>query len=327
MSNVFVTRMIPGPGISMLKEKGYDVTVYPKDQIIPRKELLKKVKGADAILSLLTDRIDAELLDAAGKQLKIVGNYAVGFDNIDLAAAKKRGVLVTNTPGPEITESVAEHTFALMIALARRICEADQFTRAGKYHGWSPTMLLGTDLHGKTLGIVGLGRIGFAVAERAVKGFRMKALYHDPNRNEDFEKQYGGEYRDLPELLRESDVVTLHVPLLPATRHLISKKQLALMKPTAFLINTARGPIIDEKALLEALYKKKIAGAGIDVFECEPSTDCDPTDHMELKKLSNTVLTPHNASASIEARGAMARTAAENIIAAMEGRTPPNVAK
>lgn len=327
MPKVYVTRMIPEPGISMLKEKGYEVEVYPKDGIIPRKELLKKVKGADAILSLLTDRIDGEVLDAAGKQLKIVGNYAVGFDNIDLAAAKERGVAVTNTPGPEITESVAEHTFALMITLARRICEADRFTRAGKYHGWSPTMLLGTDLHEKVLGIVGLGRIGFAVADRAVKGFRMKALYYDTKRNEQFEKEYGGQYRDLNALLRESDVVTLHVPLLPTTRHLISKEQLALMKPTAFLINTARGPIIDEKALLEALYKKKIAGVGIDVFECEPSIDCDPTDHMELKKLPNTVLTPHTASASIEARGAMARVAAENIIAALEGRTPANLAK
>lgn len=324
---VFITRPIPDQGIKLLKEKGFDVSIYEKDEIIPRKALLSGVKGADALLSILTDKIDDEVLEAAGPQLKIVANYAVGFDNIDLPAVKKRGIMATNTPGPEIVESVAEHTFALILALARRICEADQFARAGKYQGWGPQMLLGMDVHDKILGIVGLGRIGFAVAQRAMKGFRMKILYNDVKPNADFEKEYGAEYVSLEVLLKNSDFVSLHVPLLPETRHLISTKQLKLMKKTAFVINTARGPVVDEKALLQALSSGTIAGAALDVFECEPSIDCDPRDHLELKSMSNVVMTPHTASSTIEARQAMSRVAATNIIEALQGRTPPNLVK
>ena len=309
----------------MLKKKGYQVSIYPKDQIIPRAALLKGVRGMDAILPILTDKINAEVLDAAGTQLKIVANYAIGTDNIDLAECKKRKVMVTNAPGPEIVQSVAEHTFALILALAHRIVEADKFTRAGKYHGWGPQMMLGTDVYGKTLGVVGLGRIGFAVTQRAAKGFGMKILYNDPKPNPEFEKQFGAKYVDLPALLKNSDFVSLHVPLLPSTRHLISTPQFSLMKKTAFLVNTARGPIVDEKALLQALKAKKIAGAALDVFECEPSIDCDLTDHLELKSFNNVILTPHTASATVETRQAMSRTAAANIIAALSGQVPPNL--
>lgn len=324
---IFITRQIPDQGIKMLQKKGYKLTTYPKDQIIPRKELLKNVNGADAILSLLTDKIDGEVMDAAGKTLKIIANYAVGFDNIDLEAAKKHKISVTNTPAPEVTETVAEHTFALIIALAHHISEADRFAKAGKYQGWNPNLLLGSDVYGKTLGIVGMGRIGFALAQRAVKGFKMKIIYHDIKPNLDFEKEYNSKLVDLPTLLKQSDFVSLHVPLLPSTRHLMSREQFKLMKPTAYLINTSRGPIVDEKALLIALKKKQIAGAGLDVFECEPLIDCDISDNLALKNFDNIILTPHIASASIETRQAMSRLAAENIIAALEGKTPPNLAK
>lgn len=312
----------------MLREKGYELKIREADSPISKKELITELKnGYDALLSLLTDKIDGEVMDAGLPQLKIIANYAVGFDNVDVEAGKKRNLLMTNTPGPEITESVAEHTFTLMIALARRLVEADKFTRTGNYKGWQPMLLLGTDLHHKTLGIVGLGRIGFAVAERAVKGFKMKVLYHDVKPNPDFENQFGGIYKPLEDLLKESDFVSLHVPLLPSTTHLISDAQFALMKPTAFLINTARGPVVDELALLKALRDKKIAGAGLDVFECEPSIDCVPSDHLDLKSFDNVILTPHTASASVEARQAMSRVAAQNIIEALEGRTPPNLVK
>ncbi len=315
---IFVTRPIPDQGIKMLKDKKYSVSIYPKDEIIPRKALLKGVRGVEALLPILTDKIDEEVLKAAGPQLKIVANYAVGFDNVDVDACKKRNIMLTNAPGPEIVQSVAEHTFALIIALAHRIVESDKFIRAGKYHGWGPQLLLGTDVYGKTLGIIGLGRIGFAVADRAT-GFKMKILYNDPKPNPDFEKNYGARFAQLPKLLREADFVTLHVPLLPSTRHLISTPQLILMKPTAFLINTARGPIVDENTLLQALKNKKIAGAGLDVYEHEPKLT------RGFAKLENVILTPHTASATVETRQAMSRTAAENIIAAFSGKTPPNL--
>lgn len=327
MPKIFITRPIPNEGIKMLETKGYKLSIYPKDEIIPRDKLLKGVVGVDAILSILTDRIDAELFDAAGPQLKIVANYAVGFDNIDLDEAKKRNIFITNAPSPEVTEAVAEHAFALIMTLAHRIVEADTFARNGQYHGWGPQLLLGTDIYKKTLGIVGMGRIGFALAQRAVKGFGMKVIYNNPKPNTDFEKEYNGTYRTLHDLLKEADFISLHVPLLPSTQHLIGTEQLKLMKSTAFLINTARGPIVDEKALLEALNKKQIAGAALDVFECEPSIDCDPYDHLELKTFPNTILTPHTASSTIEARQAMSRAAAKNIIEVLENRTPIDIAK
>lgn len=319
---VFVTRPFADEGIVMLRKKGYDVEIYERDEVIPRDILLKRVKGADALLSLLTDKIDAEVLDAAGPQLKIVANYAVGFDNVDLAEAKKRQIPVTNTPAPEVSESVAEHAFSLMLALGHRIAESDVYAKAGRYKGWSPNNLIGTDVYGKTLGVVGLGRIGFAVAERAVKGFKMKCVYSDPKRNGDFEREYGATYLPLEKLLQTADFISLHVPLLPSTTHLIDDEAFSLMKKTALLINTARGPVVSEKALLRALRTGRIAGAALDVFECEPAIDCDLTDKLELKQFPNVILTPHTASATIEARQAMSRVAAANIIEVLEGRGP-----
>ncbi|MFA5935642.1 MAG: D-glycerate dehydrogenase [Patescibacteria group bacterium] len=323
---IYVTRRFADSGIKALKAKGYRVEIYSQDQVIPRNELLKNVKGATAILSLLTDKIDDEVLKAAGPSLKIIANYAVGFDNVDLPAAKKRNIIVTNTPSDKVNESVAEHAFALMITLGHRITEADVFAKAKKYTGWSPTQLIGTDLYGKTLGIIGAGRIGAALARRAVGGFGMKLVYSDARKNVDLEKEFKAKQLSLEKLLETSDFVSLHVPLLPSTRHLISTKEFAKMKKTAFLINTARGPVVDEKALLRALNTKKIAGAALDVFECEPAIDCDINDNLELKSFPNVVLTPHIASATIEAREAMSMVAANNIIAVLSGNAPLNPA-
>ncbi len=316
---VFVTRRIPEAGLTLLRaRKDVKVTLFPKDRAISRAELLKGVKGADALLCLLTEKIDKGVLDAAGPQLKLVSNYAVGYDNVDVPTCASRGVMVTNTPGV-LTDAVAEHAFALMMAICRRVPESDRFTRAGKYKGWGPLMLLGMELKGKTLGILGLGRIGAGVAHRAAKGMGMKIAYYDVRRNEQFEKDYGATYGTVEEVLATSDVVSIHVPLLPTTRHLIDAKKLALMKKTAYLVNTSRGPIVDEKALVAALRKKTIAGAALDVFENEPALA------PGLAKLENVVLTPHTASATNEARDAMARLAAQAVLDVFDGKTPQYV--
>lgn len=317
MPKIFITREIPEVGISLLKDKGYDVSVGPEGKI-SREKLLEGVKGVDAILSILTEKIDGEVMEAAGQQLKIVANYAVGYDNIDLAEAKKRGVMVTNTPGV-LTEAVAEHTIALIFAIAERIVEADRFTREGRYEAWGPKLLLGASIKEKTLGIVGLGRIGSEVARRMQDGFDLKIIYYDLQRNEELEKKFNMEYRQLDDLLKEADFVSLHTALTPETRHLINAARLKMMKPTACLINTARGPIMDEKALVEALRNKTIAGAALDVFENEPALA------PGLTELENVVLTPHIASATKETRDKMAEMAANNVIAALEGQTPPNL--
>ena len=306
-----MTRMIPKKGIQLLR-RHFLVKVYPKDQAIPRKELLKEVKQCDALLCLLTEKIDKEILTANPK-LKVVSNYAVGYDNIDVKVATAKGIAVCNTPGV-VEDAVAEHTFALMLALSKRIVEADRFVRAGKYKRWEPMLLLGTELKGKTIGIIGLGRIGAGVAERARSGMGVNVLYHDIKRNKDFEKKYQAKFAAMSELLKKSDFVSLHVPLLPSTRHLIGKEELRLMKKTAYLINTSRGPVVDEKALVEALKKKHIAGAGLDVYENEPKLA------PGLIKLKNAVLTPHTASATVEARTAMSELAARNIIDVLQGR-------
>jgi lactate dehydrogenase-like 2-hydroxyacid dehydrogenase len=322
---VFVTRAFPGSGISLLKKAGFAVEVYEKDQIIPRRELLKRIKGKDAVLSLLTDRVNEEFFAAAGPQLKIVANYAVGFDNIDLTAAKNRKVAVTNAPGDLISDSVAEHTFALMLAVTKRIVESDRYARTGKYQGWSPTLFLGMMLKGKTFAIIGSGRIGVETARRAA-AMGMKIIYTDIKRNTGFEQDLGAKFMKQDALLKAADVVSLHVPLLPGTRHLISTKELKMMKKTAYLINTARGPVVDEKALNLALEKGEIAGAAIDVYECEPAIDCDLSDTHELRRLENVVLTPHTASAAIEARSQMGEMAAKNVIAVLKGKKAINPA-
>lgn len=317
---VCVTRRIPGPAVSLLKEKGFDVSVSFRDHPLTRIELLDFVKSASAMLCLLNDKIDGEVFDAAGENLKIVANYAVGFDNVDLVEAKRRGVVVTNTPSPVITQAVAEHTVALILALAKKLTEGEAFIRRNLYHGWDPELCLGIQVKGKTLGIVGLGRIGMVVAQIAGVGLGMKILYTGPNRKAEFEEEFQAEFKSLTELLKESDFVTLHVPLTDETHHLIDSEKLGLMKKTAYLINTARGSVVDERELIEALKEKVIAGAALDVFENETSVS------PELCGLSNTILTPHMASATIEAREAMSRMAASNIIAVLEGRPALNPA-
>ena len=320
---IFITRKIPESGIIKLKSAGYEVEVNPVDKVLSKEELISFLKKGkyDAVLALLTDKLDTDVFEAAGSQCKIFANMAVGFDNVDVAAAKKAGIMVTNTPGV-LTDTVAEHTFALLLAIAHRVSEGDRFARAGKYHGWEPMMLLGTDVSKKTLGILGLGRIGSRVAHHGAKGFEMKVLYYDVKRNEDFEKEVDAEFRaSAEEVLKEADFVSIHVPLLPTTRHLLNAERLKLMKPTAYLINTSRGPVIDEKALADALQKGIIKGAALDVFENEPAIE------PELLKLENVILTPHIASATEETRAKMSELAAENIIAALSGQTPPNLVK
>jgi glyoxylate reductase len=325
---VFVTRDIPDEGLKMLKKhKRLSVEVYEKDQAIPRKELLKRVKGVDIILSILTEKIDAEVMDAAGPQLKMIANYAVGFDNVDLKQAAKRAIVVTNAAHPSVSESVAEHTIALIFALAHRIVETDQFMRDGKYTSWGPKLLLGTDLIGKTVGIIGSGAIGSGVVKRLHDGFGVKIVYTDIKRNPNLEKQTDAKFLTKAQLLKTADFVSIHVPLLPSTRHLIGARELKMMKKSAYLINTSRGPIVDEHALIQALRKGQIAGAGLDVYECEPMIACDPEDMTSMRSLQNAVLTPHTASATLETRQAMSRTAAENILAYVAGRVPPNVVR
>jgi len=309
MANVFITRQIPQVGIDLLK-KSHTVKVYPKDQVIPRKELLEAAKWADALLSMLTDKIDKELMD--NSKLKVIANYAVGFNNVDVKTATEKKIPVTNTPGV-LTDAVAEHTIALMLAVSKRIVESDKYLRAGKYKSWAPLLLLGTQLKGKILGVIGLGRIGSEVAARA-QAMGMKIVYYDIKADKEFEKKFLAKFLSVPELLKLSDFVSIHVPLLPTTTHLLSTKEFSMMKKTAYLINTSRGPVIDEKALVIALQKKQIAGAGLDVFEFEPELV------PGLDKLDNVVITPHTASATIEARSAMAEMAAKNIMEVLAGR-------
>lgn len=323
MPKVFVTRKIPEAGIVKLKNAGYDIEVNPGDKVLSKDELISYLKNGkyDAVLALLTDKLDADVFRAAGAQCKIFANMAVGFDNIDIEAAKKTGIIITNTPGV-LTDTVAEHTFALMLAIAHRVSEADRFSRAGKYHGWEPMMLLGTDVSRKTLGILGLGRIGSRVAHHAVRGFDMKVLYYDVKRNEEFDRGFQAIFKPIVgEVLREADFVSVHVPLLPTTRHLINEETLKMMKPTAYLINTSRGPVIDEKALAEALKKGTIKGAALDVFENEPAIE------PGLIELENVILTPHIASATEETRTKMAELAADNIIAAISSKELPGLVK
>ncbi|MDD5032984.1 MAG: D-glycerate dehydrogenase [Candidatus Pacebacteria bacterium] len=318
---IYITRKIPDAGINKLKEKGYEIDINQEDKVLAKNELIAalQAKEYDAVLCLLTDTIDAEVFAAAPKA-KIFANYAVGYNNIDVKIAGEKGIMISNTPGV-LTESVAEHAIALIFSISKRVVEADQFTRDGKFIGWAPMLFLGDDLLGKTLGLVGLGRIGAEVAKRMHDGFEMKVFYYDVSRNEELEQKYHLEYKTLEDLLKESDFVSVHVPLLPETKHLIGENQLKMMKKSAYLVNTSRGPIVDEKALVESLKNGDIKGAALDVYEEEPKLAAG------LAELPNTVLTPHTASATIETRSKMSEMAAENIIAALEGQTPPNLVK
>lgn len=313
---VYITRRIPEPGIEMMA-KEHEIEVNPYDRVLTREELLKAVKGRDGILCLLTDKIDAEAFDAAGPQLKVVSNYAVGYDNIDVNEATRRRIVVTNTPGV-LTETTADLAWTLIMSVARRIAEADKFTKAGKYEGWAPMLFLGQDVFGKTLGIVGMGRIGQAVARRA-KGFNMKVLYNDIKRiPKELERELNTTFVSLDELLERSDFVSLHTFLSPETHHLINEVRLKKMKKTAYLINTSRGPVVDEAALVKALKEGWITGAGLDVYEFEPKLV------PGLAECENAVILPHIASASVETRTKMATMAVENLLAVLANKRPPN---
>ncbi|NLN91642.1 MAG: D-glycerate dehydrogenase [candidate division WS1 bacterium] len=314
---VSVTREIPDPGIPIVREIAPDARINPDDRVLTRGELLDYVRGCDGVLCLLTDPIDAEVLDAAGPQCRIFANYAVGYNNIDVAAATARGIMVTNTPGV-LTDATADHAWALLFSVARRIVEGDAFMRAGKFEGWGPMMFLGGDITGKTLGIVGAGRIGAAMALKS-RGFGMRVLYADVARNEELESDLGAQWVDLDTLLAESDFVSLHVALTPETVHLINAERLGKMKPTAYLINTSRGPVVDEIALVDALTSRRIAGAGLDVYEDEPAMK------PGLADCPNAVIVPHIASATNWTRSKMAEMAATNLVAGLKGETPPNL--
>jgi len=317
---IFVTRQIPDVGLKMLRDKGYEVDVRDKDSMPTSRELVKalKRKPYDAVVSSWPEPIGAEVFDRF-PSVKIYANFTIGYDNIDIAEAKKRGITVTNAPALSATEAVAEHAIALMLALAARIVEADEYVRRGKYKGWAAMDFIGTDVLGKTLGLIGAGRIGGRVAHYA-RGLGLKVIYNDVVRNMNLENDCGAVYRaSYEEVLREADVVSLHVPLLDSTKHLINEKRLQVMKPTSFLVNTSRGPVIDEQALVVALKDKTIAGAGLDVFEFEPKLA------PGLVKLQNVILTPHIGSASVTARNEMSTMVAENIINFFEGHVPKNV--
>jgi glyoxylate reductase len=309
---VFVTFPLPRVAATLLQRTAR-VRAYRGPQPIPRSTLLAGVRDADGLLCLLTERIDAALLSHAPK-LRAIANYAVGYNNVDLAAAAARHVVVTNTPDV-LTETSADLAFALLLAAARRVGEGDRLVRSGRWRGWEPDQLLGHDVHGATLGIVGLGRIGGAVARRA-RGFGMRLLYWSRHRLR--RPAAGARYASLPRLLAAADFVSIHVPLTDATRHLIGAPELARMKPTAILVNTSRGPVVDEPALIRVLARRRIAAAGLDVFAHEPAVPA------ALRTLPNVVLTPHVGSATTATRTAMALLAVRNLTAALAGREPPN---
>lgn len=312
--NVYVSRPLPQDGIELLKES-CEVEVNPEDRPLSREEFLEKISGRDGVLCLLHDRIDAEVFDAV-PGVKGFANYAVGYDNIDVKEATARGIPISNTPGV-LTDATAEMAWALLFAIGRRVVESDRVMRSGRWPGWGPLQFLGGDVAGATLGIIGAGRIGTAMALKS-KGFHMKVLYHDVRQNETLEKELGARKAELDELLRESDFISIHTPLMPETRHLISLDQIKKMKPTAYLINTSRGPVIRESDLLEALQQKIIAGAAVDVYEFEPEMT------PGLEKLDNIVITPHTASGTVGSRTNMALKAAANLIAMVRGEKAPD---
>jgi glyoxylate reductase len=317
MPRIFVTRQIPDEGLHLLYGAfgRESVVVAPQDGVISREDLLEGVRGADALLPILTETVDAEVMDAAGPQLRIIANYAVGYNNVDVAAATARRIPVTNTPGV-LTETTADLAWTLLMMTARRLGEAERFLRASQWAGWGPMLLLGIDVHGKTLGIFGMGRIGQAMARRAL-AFNMRVIYHDPEPPA-MPPELKATPVDKATLLAESDFISIHCPMTPETKHAFGAAEFAVMKPTACLINTARGPIVDEAALAKALQSGAIFGAGLDVFEDEPAV------HPDLLECQNAVLIPHLGSATRETRGKMAHIAASNIVARLNGDTPPN---
>lgn len=315
-ARVLVTRRVPPPAVEMLQADGLSVDLVDQDDPLPRVDLLKRVAGARGLVTMLSEKVDAELLDAAGDQLKIVANFAVGFDNIDVDACRARGVRATNTPGV-LTDATADLAWTLLLAAARRAIEGDRLVRGGQWTGWTPLQLLGQPLYGQTLGIVGAGRIGTAVALRS-RGFAMRVLYVDDTPNDELEKQLGAQRVTLDQLLPAADFLSLHVPLTPQTHHLIGAAQLAAMRPTAVLINTARGPVIDEAALVSALRNRTIAAAGLDVYENEPQLT------PGLAELENVVVLPHLGSANTTTRQKMSQIVADNILAVLHDEEPPN---
>jgi len=313
---ILVTKRVFPEAVELLR-RDFDVDYNDTDRVLPAEELLQRARGAAAVVSQLTDRLGADVI-AQLDGVRVIANVAVGYDNIDVAAATARGIAVTNTPGV-LTETTADFAFALLMAAARRIPEAHAFVHSGQWRTWIIDLLAGQDVHGATLGIFGLGRIGAAVARRG-RGFGMRILYCDDQpAPAGLERELEARRVSKEELLRESDFVSLHVPLTPATRHLIGPAELALMKPTAILVNTARGPVVDENALVEALERRTIWAAGLDVFEQEPRV------HPKLLELPNVVLAPHIASSSFATRRRMSVMAAENASAALSGRRPPNL--
>lgn len=311
---IFITRKIPKPGLDLLR-KNHELEINPNDRALSKQEIINGVRGKNGLICLLSDQIDEEVIKSEPK-LKIISNYAVGYDNIDIKEATKRKIIVTNTP-EVLTDTTAEMAWALLFSVARRIVEADKFTRDGKFKGWAPMLMHGQDITGKTLGVIGTGRIGTAFTLKS-KGFKMNILYYDPVRNKLLEEELSAKKVELDILLKESDFISLHLPFIPITYHFISEKQLKMMKKTAVLINTSRGPIIDEQALVKALKNNWIFGAGLDVYEHEPKIN------KELIKLDNIVLQPHSASATTETRTKMAIMAAENMITGLKGEIPPN---
>lgn len=314
---IYVTRELPERGLNIIKEH-FDAEVWPEYAPPPKNVIIEKARNIDALASLLSDKIDAEVFNAA-PNLKIVSQLAVGFDNIDIAEATKRGIYVTNTP-EVLTDTTADFAWALLMAVARRVAEADRYVRSGQWKvGWHPNMLAGRDVFNATIGIVGAGRIGYAVAKRAT-GFGMKILFYDVIPRPEMEKDFKAKRVDVDTLLKESDFVSIHVPLMKETHHLINAEKLKLMKKTAYLVNNSRGPVVDEKALYDALKEGRIAGAGLDVFEQEPTSMDNP-----LLKLDNVVVAPHISSASLETRSRMSEMVADNLVAFFEGRKPPNL--
>lgn len=315
---IFVSRQLPISSIHKLSDAGHDVHISEFDRVLASEEFLKKAQGADAVLTLLTDKIDGEVVDAIGPQLKIVSNYAVGFDNIKVDELTQKGIVVSNTPCDEVNIAVAEHTWALLLALSRRVVEADESTRNGAYKGWEPGIFLGPSLVGKTLGVIGLGRIGTMAASRA-KAFGMNVIYNKRSRDEEAEREFGVEFRELNDLLSQSDFLSLHVPLTDETHHMINSETISKMKNGVYIINTARGAIINESHLVDALLDGKVRGAALDVFDNEPNIN------PELVAMENVILTPHIASATHEAREKMGDLAINAILDTFNNQKPQNI--